>query len=90
MTDTDLTQEKTLRQLAEAQTLTLAKLDDATQMIAEILQLVSPPPPEEANSLHDLLARMVEALDQQGVMLGDLSATMKRLERTLTPGADGA
>ena len=82
----DHAEETSLHQLVEGQTLVLAKLDQATEMLAEILELVSPAPPQEENSLHDLLARMVEVLDRQGVMLGNLSATLSRIESVLIPG----
>ena len=86
--DLDLVEEASLRQIAEGQTHTLAKLDQMTEMLGEILELVSPPP-EDDNSLNDLLARMVELLDRQGVTLSNLSATLARIESSLTP-AEGA
>lgn len=89
MTVADQIPDVTLLQLAEGQTLVLSKLDVAIQMLEEVLQLVSPPPPEEGDSLREVLIRIALTLDQQGIALGRLALQTSRLEQLLTTGGSG-
>ena len=88
MNDVEHNPDVTLLELAEGQALALSKLDAAIQMLDEILHLVSPPPPEDGSSLRDVLIRIAETLDQQGIALGQLASQTTRLEHLLT--ADGS
>ncbi|MFT9221115.1 hypothetical protein [Gluconobacter oxydans] len=66
---------------APFQLLVLQRLDQIGETLAQIHEMVSPPEKaEEGEGLVEVVARMAQAMEQQGAALETISAQLGRLE----------